>query len=204
MLERNRQENRRQPCKKRLISFSSVDRRLRTCDVPCTLIFLHVGHCHIDTAWLWPYAETRRKVARSWATQLELIDKYPGFKFVASQVWQPLSFAVFCRRFFFGDRFGSSLLRTDYSAVLVHLGYGELFHYTHQDIYFFGFCRFLLFFLFEFSVTFDARESLGMGVCSGWDRGQAALTPPHRRRASPLCFLLSDLTLLPFSCFECS
>lgn len=23
-----------------------------------------VGHCHIDTAWLWPYAETRRKIAR--------------------------------------------------------------------------------------------------------------------------------------------
>lgn len=29
-----------------------------------------VGHCHIDTAWLWPYAETRRKCARSWATQV--------------------------------------------------------------------------------------------------------------------------------------
>lgn len=21
-----------------------------------------VGHCHIDTAWLWPYDETKRKV----------------------------------------------------------------------------------------------------------------------------------------------
>jgi alpha-mannosidase len=29
-----------------------------------------VGHCHIDTAWLWPYSETKRKIARSWATQL--------------------------------------------------------------------------------------------------------------------------------------
>lgn len=27
-----------------------------------------VGHCHIDTAWLWPYAETKRKIARSWGT----------------------------------------------------------------------------------------------------------------------------------------
>ncbi len=27
-----------------------------------------VGHCHIDTAWLWPYAETKRKIARSWST----------------------------------------------------------------------------------------------------------------------------------------
>jgi alpha-mannosidase len=29
-----------------------------------------VGHCHIDSAWLWRYAETRRKVARSWASQI--------------------------------------------------------------------------------------------------------------------------------------
>jgi len=27
-----------------------------------------VGHCHIDTAWLWPYAETKRKIARSWCS----------------------------------------------------------------------------------------------------------------------------------------
>jgi alpha-mannosidase len=44
-----------------------------------------VGHCHIDTAWLWPYAETRRKVARSWATQLKLLKEYSGWNFVASQ-----------------------------------------------------------------------------------------------------------------------
>ena len=25
-----------------------------------------IGHCHIDTAWLWPYEETKRKIARSW------------------------------------------------------------------------------------------------------------------------------------------
>jgi alpha-mannosidase len=46
------------------------------------------GHCHIDTAWLWPYVETRRKVARSWATQLHLMDSYPEFHFVASQTVQ--------------------------------------------------------------------------------------------------------------------
>lgn len=34
-----------------------------------------VGHCHIDTAWLWPYAETRRKVVRSWSTQLRLMEE---------------------------------------------------------------------------------------------------------------------------------
>ncbi|TPX59664.1 hypothetical protein SpCBS45565_g07680 [Spizellomyces sp. 'palustris'] len=28
-----------------------------------------IGNCHIDTAWLWPYDETKRKAARSWSTQ---------------------------------------------------------------------------------------------------------------------------------------
>lgn len=47
-----------------------------------------IGNCHIDTAWLWPFAETRRKVARSWSTQLDLIEKYPEYVFVASQAVQ--------------------------------------------------------------------------------------------------------------------
>ncbi|KAJ1565543.1 hypothetical protein HK405_012115 [Cladochytrium tenue] len=47
-----------------------------------------VGNCHIDTAWLWPYAETKRKVARSFATQLSLMDKYPEYVFTASQAQQ--------------------------------------------------------------------------------------------------------------------
>ena len=32
------------------------------------------GHCHIDTAWMWPYAETKRKIARSWSSQLGFIN----------------------------------------------------------------------------------------------------------------------------------
>ncbi|KAG0012639.1 Glycoside hydrolase, 38 vacuolar alpha mannosidase [Entomortierella chlamydospora] len=47
-----------------------------------------VGNCHIDTAWLWPYAETRRKTARSWSTQLRLIEEYPEYVFVCSQAQQ--------------------------------------------------------------------------------------------------------------------
>ena len=43
-----------------------------------------VGHAHIDTAWLWPLKETRRKVARTFASQLDLIDRYPDFVFGAS------------------------------------------------------------------------------------------------------------------------
>jgi alpha-mannosidase len=44
-----------------------------------------IGHCHIDIAWLWTYAETRRKIARSWSTQINLMDKYPNYKFIQSQ-----------------------------------------------------------------------------------------------------------------------
>lgn len=43
-----------------------------------------LGHCHIDTAWLWTYAETKRKIIRSWSTQLKLMDHH-DYLFVASQ-----------------------------------------------------------------------------------------------------------------------
>ncbi|KAF3001839.1 Glycoside hydrolase, 38 vacuolar alpha mannosidase [Curvularia kusanoi] len=47
-----------------------------------------VGYCHIDTCWLWPFAETKRKVNRSWSSQCDLIDRYPELRFVCSQAQQ--------------------------------------------------------------------------------------------------------------------
>ena len=47
-----------------------------------------VGNCHIDTCWLWPWAETKRKVARSWANQCNLLDRYPEHRFACSQAQQ--------------------------------------------------------------------------------------------------------------------
>lgn len=47
-----------------------------------------IGNCHIDTAWLWPYGETHRKIGRSWASQIDLIERYPEYSFVASQLQQ--------------------------------------------------------------------------------------------------------------------
>ena len=49
-----------------------------------------VGHAHIDTAWEWPLREAKRKVARSWSTQLELMDAFPDYVFAASQPAQYL------------------------------------------------------------------------------------------------------------------
>jgi len=47
-----------------------------------------VGHAHIDSAWLWPVRETIRKVARTFANVLELMEEYPEFRFVASSAQQ--------------------------------------------------------------------------------------------------------------------
>ncbi|BGP38279.1 Glycoside hydrolase, 38 vacuolar alpha mannosidase [Rhodotorula kratochvilovae] len=47
-----------------------------------------IGNCHIDTAWLWPFSVTRQKTARSWSTQLDLMERYPEHRFVASQAQQ--------------------------------------------------------------------------------------------------------------------
>jgi len=47
-----------------------------------------VGHAHIDSAWLWPLRETVRKVARTFANVLELIDREDGFVFAASSAQQ--------------------------------------------------------------------------------------------------------------------
>ncbi|XP_048724339.2 alpha-mannosidase 2C1 isoform X1 [Caretta caretta] len=47
-----------------------------------------MGHCHIDSAWLWPYEESIRKCARSWVTVIRLMEKNPEFTFVCSQAQQ--------------------------------------------------------------------------------------------------------------------
>lgn len=47
-----------------------------------------VGHAHIDTAWLWPLAETRRKCIRTFASAVRLMEDYPDYRFACSQAQQ--------------------------------------------------------------------------------------------------------------------
>ncbi|MFR9725979.1 alpha-mannosidase [Streptomyces sp. MS19] len=47
-----------------------------------------VGHAHIDTAWLWPLRETVRKVTRTVANAVNLMDEHPEYRFVMSQAQQ--------------------------------------------------------------------------------------------------------------------
>lgn len=45
-----------------------------------------VGHSHLDTAWLWPVAETRRKLRRTVSNAVTLLERYPKYKFFLSTV----------------------------------------------------------------------------------------------------------------------
>ncbi|KAG8909592.1 Glycoside hydrolase, 38 vacuolar alpha mannosidase, partial [Tulasnella sp. 417] len=47
-----------------------------------------IGNCHIDTAWLWPFSVTQQKSARSWSTQIDLMERYPEHRFATSSAQQ--------------------------------------------------------------------------------------------------------------------
>lgn len=55
-------------------------------DVDDKVIASVVGHSHIDAAWLWTVEQTKQKVARTFSTQLKLMDEYPEFKYLQSSV----------------------------------------------------------------------------------------------------------------------
>lgn len=44
-----------------------------------------VGHAHIDVAWLWTLAQTRRKTRRTFYNVHRLLERYPDFYFTQSQ-----------------------------------------------------------------------------------------------------------------------
>jgi len=47
-----------------------------------------IGHAHIDTAWLWPLAETMRKCERTFSSATAYMRDYPEFRFSCSQAFQ--------------------------------------------------------------------------------------------------------------------
>jgi len=46
-----------------------------------------IGHTHIDIAWRWTVEQTREKAQRSFATVVELMKRYPEYKFMSSQCY---------------------------------------------------------------------------------------------------------------------
>ena len=47
-----------------------------------------IGHAHLDTAWLWPLAESYRKAVRTFSSQASYMDRYPEHRFACSQAQQ--------------------------------------------------------------------------------------------------------------------
>ncbi|MFE7795922.1 alpha-mannosidase [Streptomyces sp. NPDC057460] len=47
-----------------------------------------VGHAHIDSAWLWPIRETKRKTSRTFSNVTALAEEYDEFVFACSQAQQ--------------------------------------------------------------------------------------------------------------------
>ena len=45
----------------------------------------HVGHTHLDVAWLWTLDNIKLKTARAWASALRLLEQYPDFVWIQSQ-----------------------------------------------------------------------------------------------------------------------
>lgn len=43
-----------------------------------------IGHAHMDTVWLWDTDETKRKLARTAINAINLMDRYPEYKFIMS------------------------------------------------------------------------------------------------------------------------
>jgi alpha-mannosidase len=57
---------------------------------PAVFSYSAVGHGHLDLAWLWPIRETIRKAARTYASALRNIEKYPSYIYGTSQPRQLL------------------------------------------------------------------------------------------------------------------
>ncbi len=52
---------------------------------PLDVNIIGIGHAHIDVAWLWQLAHTRRKCERTFSNVLRLMEQYPDYHFSQSQ-----------------------------------------------------------------------------------------------------------------------
>lgn len=62
-----------------------LDPVLRRQGAPNRHGLMAVGHAHLDTAWLWPVSEARRKARRTFANAADLADRFPEYRFAHSQ-----------------------------------------------------------------------------------------------------------------------
>ncbi|MBE6728632.1 MAG: alpha-mannosidase [Ruminococcaceae bacterium] len=67
------------------INFIGNEFYAKRCTVDGKPVVHCVGHTHIDVEWLWDRAQTREKVQRSFSTAINLMKRYPEYKFMLSQ-----------------------------------------------------------------------------------------------------------------------
>jgi alpha-mannosidase len=53
--------------------------------LPLEVDLYAIGHAHIDVAWLWTVAQSRRKAGRTFHTVLHLMEQFPEYRFTQSQ-----------------------------------------------------------------------------------------------------------------------
>jgi alpha-mannosidase len=58
---------------------------IRQAGPPLAVNLVATGHAHIDVAWLWTLAQTRRKASRTFYTVLRLQEQFPAYHFTQSQ-----------------------------------------------------------------------------------------------------------------------
>jgi alpha-mannosidase len=58
---------------------------IRQAGPPLAVDLIATGHAHIDVAWLWTLAQTRRKASRTFYTVLRLLEQFPAYHFTQSQ-----------------------------------------------------------------------------------------------------------------------
>ncbi|MCL4220829.1 MAG: hypothetical protein KJZ65_05625 [Phycisphaerales bacterium] len=69
-------------------ALAEADCALHNGAAPSATTCFAVGHAHLDTAWLWPIAETRRKAMRTFTNALRLMERFPEYVFLCSQAQQ--------------------------------------------------------------------------------------------------------------------
>ncbi|MCA2002905.1 MAG: alpha-mannosidase, partial [Chloroflexi bacterium] len=52
---------------------------------PLNVTIHAASHAHIDVAWLWTLAQTRRKAERTFYTAIRLMERFPNYRFSQSQ-----------------------------------------------------------------------------------------------------------------------
>ncbi|NMM98379.1 alpha-mannosidase [Bifidobacterium olomucense] len=66
----------------------ALDKAIHTPTGGSALHLAAIGHAHIDSAWLWPTRETKRKVARTVSNALSLMDQNPDYLYAMSSAQQ--------------------------------------------------------------------------------------------------------------------